>query len=118
RAAAAGSNVHGTACRPAGKVHIFRGFYPQEDAIDGQTVHWSRAYSKAEVLGHAWRPQRWRVQLIAPAAAPPSGATVWILVNDVRVKPVAIGHSSQTVGFSAEPPPAADVPLQFYATLC
>jgi hypothetical protein len=115
--AGAALNVYRTAWRPAGEVHIFRGFYPQEDTIDGQTVRWSRAYSKAEVLGHAWRPQRWRVQLIAPTAAPASGATVWILVNDVRVKRVAIGHTWQTIEFGADPPPAADVALQFHATL-
>jgi hypothetical protein len=110
-------NLYRTAWRPGGEVPILRGFYPQEDVINGRTVRWSRAYSKAEALGYAWRPQRWRLQLIAPPAAPASGAAVRILVNDVPATQVIIGHSWQTIEFSAAPPPAADVALQFHAVL-
>jgi hypothetical protein len=110
-------NLYRTAWRPAGEAHAFRGFNAATGQLDGQMVRWTHAYSKAEVLGYTWRPLRWRVQLTAPAAAPVSGATVWIVVNDVRVKRVAVGHAWQTIEFTVDPPPATDVALQFYATV-
>jgi hypothetical protein len=110
------ANLYRTAWRPAGEAHAFRGFWPQTGEVDREVVRWSRGYAKAEVLGYAWRPMRWRVQLAAPPEAPPTGAAVKILVNDVHVTDVTVGHKWQTIEFIANPPPAADVAVQFYST--
>ncbi len=113
----AGANLYRTAWRPAGDATAFRGFNPTTGVIDGQTVRWTREYSKAEVLGFSWRPMRWRVQLIAPPGAPGSTWTTWLSVNDVRVKRVSAGRGWQTIEFTADPPSATDVALQFNTTV-
>jgi hypothetical protein len=110
------ANLYRTAWRPAGEAHAFRGFWPETGELDGELIRWSRAYAKAEVLGYAWRPLRWRVQLTAPPVAAPTGAKVGIFVNDVRVRELTVGREWQTIEFIADPPPAADVAVQFYST--
>src|SRR6266540_2356175 len=47
-ASGAGLNLYRRAVRPAGDAQAYRGFYVPEEQVDGQTVRWSRAYSKAE----------------------------------------------------------------------
>jgi hypothetical protein len=116
-ASGAGLNLYRRAWRPAGDAQAYRGFYVPEGQVDGQTVRWSRAYSKAEVPLYAWRPLRWRVQLTAPPAAAPSGASTWILVNDARVQRVTVGSGWHTIEFVTDAPPARDLALQFYSTL-
>jgi hypothetical protein len=110
-------NLYRTAWRPSGQVQVFRGFYPQEDAIDGQTVRWSRAYAKAEVPLYRWRQLRWRVALTSPPAAPPEGASAWLLVNDVRMRRVTVSSGWHTIEFDSDIPATSDVALQIYSTL-
>lgn len=110
------ANVYRCAWRPSGEAHAFRGFWPETGELDHELVRWSRGYAKAEVLGCAWRPLRWRIRLTAPSEAPPSGAEVRIAVNDVHVTTTAAGRAWQTLEFVTDPPPAADVAVQFHST--
>jgi hypothetical protein len=116
-AAGAGLNLYRTAWRLAGEVQTFKGFYAADGRLDGQTVRWSRAYSKAEAPLYRWGPLHWRVQLTAPPGAPPAGASAWILVNDTRVRHVTVGAGWQTIDLVTDVPPARDLALQFYSTL-
>src|SRR5690348_1773513 len=84
--AGAGLNLYRSAWRPAGDVQVFHGFYVPEAIVSGQPVRWSRAWSKAEVPLCRWTPLRWHVQIVAPPAAGPAGASATVIVNEVPVK--------------------------------
>jgi hypothetical protein len=110
----AGANLYRTALRPSGEATVFRGFFPTPGQVEGQAARWSRGYSKAEVLGYPWRPLRWRVQVTAPPTAPPSGAAVTILVNDVPAKHAIVPLGRwETIEFTADASASTDVAVQF-----
>lgn len=114
--AGAGLNVYRTAVRPSGELYTFRGFYVPEGVVEGKTVRWSREYSKAEVPLSRWTPLRWHVELTAPPAAGPQGATAMVQVNDVRVRRVSAGAGWHSVEFVSDVPASTDVAIQFLAT--
>lgn len=116
--AGASLNVYRVAVRPAGELTTYRGFYTTEEALAGAPVHWARKYAKVEAPRLSWNLLRWRIDLAAPAAAGPLGATATIRVNDVvEQQRITIGQDWHTIEFVSDTPSAGDVTLQFQSAL-